>query len=202
MDLLGTSAAAFTLSLIVLIGLGVLDTVAVHKIITKAGYSGAWILAPLSVVFLSIVTAGVAVHAARSFSSASWGTAGALVKLDWADVLFNWVLFLIFAFAQWPALRSQPRWSAESGWRASAPTSVPMHTLPPPPPGAFRASTPPSPAYASLGWYPIAGRTDEQVYWNGHAYTARRQWRDDSWKDVALNFFSANPPRPEDRVEE
>ena len=137
-DLLGATGGRLVVPLIVTIGLGVLNTVALYKIITKAGYSGSWILAPLSVIFLVVITVGVAIHAAVTLSSASLGTAGALLKLDYLDVFFNWVLFLVFAFSDWPALRRPSRllpapWGrapAGTPWRG-APTGRSMGADPP-----------------------------------------------------------------------
>ncbi|HUI04086.1 MAG TPA: hypothetical protein VLZ77_11135 [Acidimicrobiales bacterium] len=194
MDLLGTTAGYLAGSLVVTIGIGVLNFFALYKIITKAGFSGAWILAPLSVIFLAIVTVGVVIHAAVTFSSASLGTAGALVKLDYVDAFLNWILFLVFAFVDWPALRGQPRWATVPA-RQPVAHGLPRNVLPPSPP------PPPPPPGPSPGWYPLEGRSDEQVYWGGRAYTARRLWQDDAWKDIPLSFYSAGPPRPEDRVE-
>lgn len=60
---------------------------------------------------------------------------------------------------------------------------------------------PPAPAGPSPGWYPVGGRFDEVVFWDGRKYTARNLWRDDAWHDVPLNFYSGGPPKPEDRLE-
>jgi len=53
----------------------------------------------------------------------------------------------------------------------------------------------------SPGWYPVGGRSDEIVYWDGRSYTARNLWRDDAWHDIPVNFYSGGPPNPEDRLD-
>jgi len=60
---------------------------------------------------------------------------------------------------------------------------------------------PPTSARPSPGWYPVTGRYDEIVYWDGRNYTARNLWRDDAWHDIPVNFYSGGPPKTEDRLE-
>jgi hypothetical protein len=55
-------------------------------------------------------------------------------------------------------------------------------------------------ARPSPGWYPVDGKSDEIVYWNGRSYTARNLWRDGAWHDIPVNFYSGGPPKPEDRL--
>ena len=151
---------------------------------------------------------GIVIHAAVTLSSANLGAAGAFLVLDWLDLFFNWILFLVFAFAQWPVLRPQSRWQPPPGWPPWPATAPPGAGPVPPgialgaPPevvGAPPPAAPPSAAGPSTGWYRIPGSADEQVYWSGRAYTACRRWQDDGWRDVPVNFYSAPPPDPGDR---
>lgn len=226
MGLLGVAGGGVALSLILALALGVLNTAAVYRIITKAGFSGAWILAPLSVVALWIITLGVTIDAATSLSKTTLGAAGALLVLDYLDLFFNWILFLVFAFADWPALQSSGRRQGPAIWQQQpAPlwqpppveaTPEPVEATPEPvgAPTAPQAAKPahrtrrPEPAVQAQptvpvpGWYPVEGTTDDQLYWSGRAWTARRQRREDTWKDVPLNFLSPAPPDPAHRVED
>ena len=191
----------------VTIGMAILTPFAMYRIITKAGFSGAWIVAPLSTWLLAFVTLVAGIHAARSLSTTGWRITGVLVILDWADGLFNWTLFIIFGFADWPALRRQRRAPVNPAW-SPGPYAAAGPPPPPPPSGwvavgaAPPAPSPVAPVGPSPGWYPLEGSAVEQVYWGGRAFTARRQRQaDNTWKDVPLNFYSGGPPRPEDRVE-
>jgi hypothetical protein len=104
-------------------GFIVLNVVAVYKVITKAGYSGSWILlflAPFAAYLIAVVVmvheiGSGSVHFARI---ADWfALAGLLLFID--DIFF-----IVFAFADWPALRQQ-RQSYGPGYRYGGPGVIP-----------------------------------------------------------------------------
>ena len=97
-------------ALAVQLALLVLNFVAVSKIITKAGYSRKWILVPLTTVGLWVVTFVLLVVDVRTVVVGG-GTLSVPVSLsnfrllqglDLVSVVVTWVLFLIFAFSDWP----------------------------------------------------------------------------------------------------
>jgi len=83
-----------------------LNFVAVGRIITKAGYSGWWIILPLLLLVSYVVTQVVAVDTLHSIFSPSghFDTGGlkAAAAFDGLCLLLNYVFFLIFAFSGWP----------------------------------------------------------------------------------------------------
>jgi hypothetical protein len=97
-------------ALVVQLVLLVLNFVAVSKIITKAGYSPKWILVPLTTVGLWVVTFILLVVDVRTEVVAG-GTLSlpvtlsnfkVLQGLDLVSVVVTWILFLVFAFSDWP----------------------------------------------------------------------------------------------------
>jgi hypothetical protein len=164
---LATSGAVV---LVVGLGVAVITLIAMVTIITKAGYSGGWILAPLSLVILWIILIADTFHTVTSFSSFGFQTAKALGIIYFIDVILNWVLFLIFAFSDWPALQGTHTTYAGSGG------VLPRQAQVPPPP-----SRPQEP-----GWHQVGSNNNDQAYWDGQAWTARRQWGGAGWTDVAL----------------
>lgn len=156
--------------LVVAVGVAVITVIAMVTIITKAGYSGAWILAPLSVVVLWIIILTVTINSVKTLSSFGFETAGGLAIVEFIDVILNWVLFLIFAFSDWPALQGpQNRLQSAGGVDQQQ-----VH-IPPPP------STAQEP-----GWYQVGSNNNDQAYWDGRGWTARRQWGGAGWNDVPL----------------
>jgi len=230
MNIVGAAGAGFAFDLIILLAIGVLNMYAVYRIITKAGYSEAWILVPVSVIVLWIIAFSIALHAAVTFSTTTLGAAAAVTWIAGVDVLFNWILFLVFAFSDWPALKGPSEWRSPPigyqpppigyqppiGWQpppggpapiggvpAAAAFSPPAQSLHGPHEWAAPAPMPPPvPAGPQAGWYPMEGSAEEQVYWSGRSYTDRRQRSGGRWKNVPLNFFTADPPNPEERVDE
>jgi hypothetical protein len=113
-------------SLILGVGFFALNVVAVYKIITKAGYSGNWILLFLAPFVAYLIGLVVLFHDIRSGSFhaarfADWfGLAGLLLFIEY-------IFFLVFAFSEWPALR-QRRQGGQSygpGYRYGGPGPVP-----------------------------------------------------------------------------
>jgi hypothetical protein len=170
---LATSGAVV---LVVGIGVAVITLIALVTIITKAGFSGAWILAPLSVVVLWIILIADTYDTVSSFSSFGFQTARALAIIEFVDVILNWVLFLVFAFSDWPSLQGTHRSYSVAG-------EVPVRQVqvPPPPSGAKEP-----------GWHQVGSNNNDQAYWDGQGWTARRHWGGAGWTDVPLG--PADPP--------
>jgi hypothetical protein len=181
------ASVAGPLWFVVWLGLTVLFIAAWVKIITKAGYSGRWVLVPLSAgaFWLAAIAVGVGsfIDSLRSSnvfgSNDGFSTPGSLnsTGLDVAAVLaiiafilyvVSWILFFVFAFSEWPALRQQNRGQASPGARAQDP--LPFS---------------PGPASAP-GWYPVSATNNDQAYWDGQAWTARKKWEGAGWVDVPL----------------
>ena len=178
------ASVAGPLWFVVWLGLTVLFIAAWVKIITKAGYSGKWVLVPLSAgaFWLAAIAVGVGtfINSLRSddvFGSNNGVGSPATLNstgLDVAAVLaiialilyvLSWILFFVFAFSDWPVLRQQNRGYASPGAR-------PQEALPfAPGPGA------------APGWYPVGPTNNEQAYWDGQAWTARKKWDSAGWVD-------------------
>ena len=169
--------------LVVLIGIAALNTVAVLQIITKAGYSGWWVMAPASAVLLALVIFAISLHAAISFSAISLRTASDLVWVEFFVDLFNWILFLIFAFSDWPALRGRPLGGLQSRYQGTPASAGGMGAAvssrqAPPLPTPTRPQDP--------GWYQVGATNNDQAYWDGQSWTARRRWEGAGWTGVPL----------------
>ena len=98
-------------SLVIAIAIFAVIIVAYVQIITKAGYSPWWILLPLAMPVMYIVT--FAVLANDTFGSA-FGTSSVttltddfqfLGTIDLLVGIANFVMFLVFAFSEWPVMR-------------------------------------------------------------------------------------------------
>jgi zinc-ribbon domain len=83
----------------------VLNLVAIHRIITKAGYSGWWILLPIAPLASMLIGLAATAHAVRTGSVshllhtlAGWYVTTGLI------FLVDWIFFLVFAFSEWPVL--------------------------------------------------------------------------------------------------
>ena len=128
--------------LILTIGFLGLNVVAVYKIITKAGYSGNWIVlvfAPFIAVVIGFVVFVSDVRS-RNFHAGTftyWFALGGLL------MLIDYIFFLVFAFSEWPALR-QRRQSYQSRYGYGGPGFPPRVGTGPGvrPPGA---GSPPAP---------------------------------------------------------
>ena len=96
--------------LALMLGLLVLNFIAVTKVITKAGYSYRWIYVPLTPVILwcasvilLAVDARTAVFDGTTVSvPVGLGNFFVLQALDFLSLFVTWVFFLIFAFSTWP----------------------------------------------------------------------------------------------------
>jgi hypothetical protein len=134
----------------------VLNFVAIFKIITKAGYSGWWLLLPLAPLLASVFTLIVIDHQANSPFSTSSVAFDVTTIIGWlvfvgVSTFANWIFFLVFAFSDWP-VRRQARQG--NPYATASSIMVPDNTVvahvgvppaqwapaPRPPPSAVRAS--------------------------------------------------------------
>lgn len=179
--LAGSFGIPGAIELLVFIGLAILNLLATVKIITKAGYSGWWILVPLSPIVMSIITFAVVVYQVRTSLTGgvdSFNTTGiaGLWVVDLLCGLFAWVFFLVFAFVQWPIQRQARAQQAEQPARFGM-QPVARDYLGVPRDDAFA----PTGKWREAGWYSIDGSVSEQAYWDGAAWTGRRRWGGASW---------------------
>jgi hypothetical protein len=195
---------AVLFGLIIILGfvMSIVTLVAMVQIIVKAGYSGWWILVPLGapvVVFIAtfIVAASTADLGSRSLSSAFDALAVGVV-IDFLVYAAVWVLFVKFAFSDWPVLQAArapqaprtnpyvggpgPSMGGPGSYRPPgrpAPTSGPFPGVASPPPSPFPGG-PPAPMTMQaqraqpIGWHRVDETEDEQ-YWDGRGWAARRR---------------------------
>jgi len=165
----------------------VLTLVTTVKIITKAGYSGWWIMVPVSAVILSFASVifGVnsLVNVIRShpvpgttfrINTTGFDVAGVVGIMALILFVASWILFVVFGFSDWPALGRQPKSFsvADRLTVASGPTPGPRDMAPP--------------KIQDRGWYQSGSTNNDQAYWDGQAWTARRRWDGAGWVDVPL----------------
>jgi hypothetical protein len=174
------ASVAGPLGFVLWLGLVVLFISAWVQIVTQAGYSGWWVLVPTSagVFWLAAIAVGVGtfINSIRSDSGLGSNNAVNSTGLDLAGVLaiiailfvVSWILFYVFAFSNWPALR-QPNRGHPS------PSGRPQDPLP------FA----PGPGTAA-GWYPVGPTNNDQAYWDGQSWTARKKWEGAGWVDIPL----------------
>ena len=188
--LLATNTVAAVFWLLVWVAVVVLTFVTWAKIVTKAGYSGRWILLPVSTVVLGLTseTLGVdsltgLIRSPFEFNAAEYDAAHVLLKIAFALVIASWILFVLFGFSDWPALHGfRPRAHPSAGDEGAPPPPSPDPTSPPPPP---RAQNP--------GWYQVGATNNDQGYWDGQSWTARRRWEGAGWTDVPLARSDSGP---------
>jgi hypothetical protein len=180
--LAGSFGVPGVLELLVFIGLAVLNLFASINIITKAGYSGWWILVPMSPIVTSVITFAVFFYELRtslngSVSNFNTASIAGLLVLDVVCGVLAWVFFLVFAFTEWPIQRQaraqHAGHSAPFGMRQRADQGFV---------GAMaRDPFPPVREVQEPGWYPIDGSVSEQAYWDGETWTKRRRWGGAMW---------------------
>ncbi len=111
----GAGAVALgLLVLLVILALVVLNYVAIFKIITKAGYSGWWILIPLSPPIAYGISYAAVSHEISNYNSYGdsadfWRQIVGWLVLVGISYLIQWVFFYIFAFSDWPVRRQLRR---------------------------------------------------------------------------------------------
>jgi hypothetical protein len=167
--ILAAGLASVIFSLLILMVVAFVTMAAMVTIITKAGFSGWWILMPLSSVLLWIVIAALSLHAAISLSTISFDTVGGLIKLELVLEILNWILFLVFAFSDWPAL------SGQHSRLPVAPGSQSQEQILPIP---HKVQDP--------GWFQVGATNNDQGYWDGQRWTARRRWDGAGWTEVPM----------------
>lgn len=132
------SSAGGAISLVIIIGVIVLNYYATSRIISQAGYSPLWIVVPIAPFVLTLICEIILWHDLHTILlGGSLGTGGisgvgTFWYLDAFAFLLNWILFLVFAFSRWPV----------SGNSYSPGPSTPR------PPETYRA-VPPRPTPAS-----------------------------------------------------
>jgi hypothetical protein len=145
--------------LLLVIGFVTLNLVAIYKIITKAGYSGKWIVVVVAPFIAELI--GFAVFAddvhSRHFQAGNFAPWFALAGLL---AFIEYILFLLFAFSNWPALRPRSYgYPSGYGYGYGRPGFPPSFGAGPGtrPPGtqSWRASSQPSAGPAAPhGWAP------------------------------------------------
>jgi hypothetical protein len=186
--------------IIIFIILTIVTIVGWIQIITKAGYSPWWVLVPLSIPVLWLISAfllysdlnGIGTYGAYNLGALESGekTIGIFIVLDG---IFNFVMFLVFAFSDWPVMQA-----ARSG-RAYGGATFGSRKVASGPAGQIAAPLPivtetplPNLEGQTPGWHRSgAVGAGEQSYWDGSAWTARRKWQNNDW--VAL----PPPPSPQ-----
>jgi hypothetical protein len=179
--------------LLVIFGLVVLvlSPFAFFQIITKAGYSGWWTFVPFSPWIVAFLGAGVfrTIDTSQSIGT-TLNELGLWYVLTLLTGVFVTIMFFVFAFSAWPSL--QPRqtrrgvpWGSPRGGPGQ-----PSWISPPPPaaPSSAGAPAPPAPLPTQpSGWYRSgAVGSGEQAYWDGQAWTAKRQWKKGAWVDLPM----------------
>ncbi len=184
-------------ALIVVFVLGalVLSPFAFFQVITKAGFSGWWTFVPYSPWLVGIIGGGTIGIWNRNNESV-YSVLNQLWLLDalmFLTTAFVMVMFFLFAFSEWPALQQPRGRPMPGGGFAVRGGGVPSWVPPPPsdhdPAGASLHSS--APVEQAPGWYKSgAVGAGEQSYWDGSAWTARRQWSGGNWVELPM-------PRPE-----
>lgn len=132
------------------LGIVILNYVAVFKIITKAGYSGLWILLPATPLIASVIATIILASEANSPFATNAVAFRFTTIVGWTIVvgisLFaNWVFFLVFAFSNWPVLRNVQRRSAFTSSQEMIRNTGAPTTAFTPAPAPRRVPTPTSP---------------------------------------------------------
>ncbi|HWD96156.1 MAG TPA: hypothetical protein VG246_07045 [Acidimicrobiales bacterium] len=146
---------------------------ATKRIITQAGYSPAWILAPLTPLVLTVVAFIMLYFDLRSFaygitfggtaSVSELGRVGIVWGIDMFAIFANWILFLVFAFSRWPVtLIDSPRRGPSV---PPPPGSAPQYEQNPPGPSRPSSSSFRSAATSEVSSPPssTSGATDDRT---------------------------------------
>jgi hypothetical protein len=194
--LLATNTVAAVFWLLVGVTVIVLTFVTWAKIISKAGRSSWWILLPISAVVLWIMSQMLGVDSLTGlirspfgFNAAEYDAANVLHKIALALVIASWILFVLFGFSDWPALHGfRPRAHPSAGDEGAPLPPSPDPTSPSPDP-----TSPPPPRAQNPGWYQVGATNNDQGFWDGQDWTARRRWEGAGWTDVP---FARSDPGP------
>ena len=170
---------------------------AIGRVLRKAGFSLAWMLAPAVLAVLVYATL-TAVHSKTALSAGVLDfdslkhSESAFLMADAASLLLLWVLFLVFAFADWPArpaaaAASRAPKASKASKAAATPPSWSRDPSPDKAEWQAHSRVLPNLEGQPPGWFPSgAPGSGEQSYWDGYAWTARRAWRFESWIDIPL----------------
>jgi hypothetical protein len=201
------------ISLIIGLALFIVYFVGLVQIITKAGFSPWWVLVPLSLPILWFIEIGIVFNGfgnlgtygavnVQAFADEGAGVAG----LIFLDIVFNFVMFLVFAFSEWPVMQA-----ARNGYRSRGGGSAPGRPSYDPrtgpgggvPYGAVAPSTTPSDMTGQPPGWQRSGAVGagEQSYWDGSAWTARRRWQSNAWVDLPLEATAPVGTEPETSAE-
>ena len=142
-DVAGSAAAGAIIAAVVGLVLIVLYFVALISIITKAGYSGAWVLIIFVPVIAWVVTSLVVYEQTRNsyYSTFDANTYVWAWIVDAAAYLIPVIFFFVFAFSQWPVQKKL---------RALQSAGVVMATVSHAPASTAHAPTPAPAAHALL----------------------------------------------------
>ena len=188
------------LELSISIAMWIVALVAIGRVITRAGFSAWWVVVPLAVPVSTYVTLAE-VHAHSRFGALSYNALvhshRPLVIADAACAVLVFVMLVVFALVDWPALRAVPSVASSgvamtslprSGSTRSSGTSRPSAAAANAVPPARRIRALPNVSGEPAGWYASGALgSGEQSYWDGGAWTARRVWRFESWVDLPMD---------------
>jgi hypothetical protein len=168
------------------------------QVITKAGYSPWWILLPVSLPVLYLITiatvfqgfGGIGTYGAFDVQGVV-NEAAVLGLLTFLDIIANFAMFVVFAFSDWPVMQAARSRYPSAGGGGRGPRlprttagldsggGQALHA-----PGASPLDLQGQPA----GWHktgPVG--SGEQSYWDGTTWTARRRWSGGDWVDLPLD---------------
>jgi hypothetical protein len=124
----------------------VLDFYALGRIITKAGFSAWWVCAPLAPFILAVILWIAELVDLRAFIVGDGAHFGNLEPLAWLWFLsgvFSWIMYLVFAFSEWPVQRQ----GASSRRDPPRPTTGSFSPAPPPAAGPVAPGAPDAEAH-------------------------------------------------------
>jgi hypothetical protein len=179
---------------IFVLGAVVLSPFAFFQVITKAGYSGWWTFVPYAPWIVGLVGAFTTSAFVNHQSLNSTLNQDLLWDvLEFLTAFFVMVMFFVFAFSAWPSLRQrrpsgQAHYGSPGGARPMQPSWISMPATDAQVPAAAVA-VPAAPAAQEQppGWHRIGAMgAGEQGYWDGQAWTARRQWKNGAWVDLPM----------------
>jgi hypothetical protein len=210
---------AFFGFLLFLVGIFVAVTtiVGMVRIVTNCGYSGWWVLgyfSPPIIGYLLGIGLVATVSATGASASHFLGVAFGYFIIMIVSFLVSQLIFIKFAFADWPLMQqARARQASSAGFSpfgygrggfGGAPLQADPSAAPPPlraaaastaaPPAwgplpgqAPATSAPPPPAQEGTdpGWYRSGPiGAGEQSYWDGITWIARRRWQNNAWVDL------------------
>lgn len=140
------------IGLLIFLGAIFLNYWALARIINQSGFSTYWLVLPLAPLVLTILCYVIfwrdlhAIAFGGGFGFGDVSSVSLYWHLDEISIVLNWIMFLVFAFSQWPATGRQSR-VADSPSAAPAPSSR----------GPATGSTPPSEPVRAARVMPSSG---------------------------------------------